>query len=179
MEYFQTAKKTKSMSQLTTDSPSVTEMKLQKTEPWLFNAFEKQFDLQHLPQKSQKPALKVFKKKINIFCQRKMDIGSASDIKINIEIDSSKPRIQKYYPFPLNVRDRVRKILHQMLEYGSLRECPESSNFVSNLLVTKKRNGYIRILLDSRLLKNAMIQKATVLVSPIEVFTHAAQKAYI
>ncbi len=56
-------KYTKSMSQLITDSPSVTEMKLQKTEPWPLNEFEKQFDLQHLPQKSQKHALKVFKKK--------------------------------------------------------------------------------------------------------------------
>jgi hypothetical protein len=47
------------------------------------------------------------------------------------------------------------------------------------LLVTKKQNGDIRILLDGRLLNNATIRKATVLVSPIEVFTHAAQKAYI
>ncbi len=108
-----------------------------------------------------------------------MDIGRARDIKMYIEIDSSQPHIQKYYPLQLNVRDGVRKILHQMLEYGILRECPEPSNFVSNLLVTKKRNGDIRILLDSRLLKNATIQKATVLVSPIKVFAHAAQKAYI
>jgi hypothetical protein len=33
MEYLQTAKYTKSMSQHITDSPSVTEIKLQKTEP--------------------------------------------------------------------------------------------------------------------------------------------------
>ncbi len=79
----------------------------------------------------------------------------------------------------MNVRDGVRKFLDQMLEYGILRECPEPSNFVSNLLVTKKRNGDIRILLDGRLLNNATIRKATVLVSPIEVFAHAAQKAYI
>ena len=73
MEYLQSGKYTKSMSQLITDSPSVTEMKLQKTEPWPLNEFEKQFDLQHLPQKSQKHALKVFKKKINIFCRHEMD----------------------------------------------------------------------------------------------------------
>jgi hypothetical protein len=66
-----------------------------------------------------------------------------------------------------------------MLEYGILRECPEPSNFVSNLLVTKKRNGEIRILLDRRLLNNDTIRKATVLVSPIKVFAHATQKAYI
>jgi len=100
MEYLQSGKYTKSMSQLITDSPSVTEMKLQKTEPWPLNEFEKQFDLQHLPQKSQKHALKVFKKKINIFCRHEMDIGCANDIEMDIEIDSSKPRIQKYYPSP-------------------------------------------------------------------------------
>jgi hypothetical protein len=88
-----------------------------------------------------------------------MVIGCANNIKMDIEIDSSKPRIQKYYPLPLNVRDGVRKILDQMVEYGILRECPEPSNFVSNLLVTKKRNGDIRILLDSRLLNNATIRK--------------------
>jgi len=179
MEYLQSGKYTKSMSQLIIDSPSVTQMKLQKMEPWPLDEFDKKIDLQHLPQKSQKHALKVFKKKINIFCRHEMDIGCANDIKMDIEIDSSKPRIQTYYPLPLNVRDGVRKILDQMVEYGILRECPEPSNFVSNLLVTKKRNGNIRILLYCRLLNNATIRKATALVSPIKVFAHAAQKAYI
>jgi hypothetical protein len=93
-----------------------------------------------------------------------MDIGCTTDIEMDNEIDNSKPRIQKYYTLPLNVRG-VRKILDQMLEYGILRECPESSNFVSNLLVTKKSNGDIRILLDRRLLNNATIRK---LVSPTQ-----------
>jgi hypothetical protein len=99
MEYLQSGKYTKSMSQLITDSPSVTEMKLQKMEPWPLDEFEKQFDSQHLPQKSQKHALKVFKKKINIFCRHEMDIGCANDIEMDIEINNSKPRIQKYTPF--------------------------------------------------------------------------------
>ena len=167
------------MSQVIKDSPSVTEMKLQKTNPWKDQEFEQQFDLDHLPSKSKKHAIKTFKKHIDIFSRHEMDIGCATDIEMDIEIDNSKPRIQKYYPLPLNVREGVRKILDQMLEYGILRECPEPSNFVSNLLVTKKRNGDIRILLDGRLLNNATIRKATVLVSPIEVFAHAAQKAYI
>jgi hypothetical protein len=178
LEYLQSIKYTKTMSQLISGSPSVTEMKLQKTEPWPIEEFEKQFDSQHLPQKIQKHAFKVFKKRKKNFCRHEMDIGCANDIEMDMEIDSSKPRIQKYYPLPLNVREGVRKILDQMLEYSILRECPEPSNFVSNLLVTKKQNSDIRILLDGRLLNNATIQ-ATVLVSPIEVFAHAAQKAYI
>jgi len=138
MEYLQSGKYTKSMSQLISDSPSVTEMRLQKMEPWPLDEFEKQFNLQHLPHKTQKHALKNIKKRIKIFCQHEMDIGCANDVEMDIEIDSTKPQIQKYYPLPLNVREGVRKILDQMLEYGILRECPEPSNFVSNLLVTKK-----------------------------------------
>ena len=75
MEYLQSGKYTKSMSQLITDSPSVTEMKLQKTEPWPLNEFEKQFDLQHLPQKSQKHALKVLKRKLTFFADMKWTLG--------------------------------------------------------------------------------------------------------
>jgi hypothetical protein len=179
LEYLRTGTYTKSMSQIIKDSPSVTEMKLQKTNPWTDQEFEQQFDLDHLPSKSKKHAIKTFKKHIDIFSRHEMDIGCATDIEMDIEIDNSKPRIQKYYPLPLNIREGVRKILDQMLEYGILRECPEPSNFVSKLLVTKKRNGDIRILLDGRLLNNTTIRKATVLVSPIEVFAHAAQKAYI
>ncbi len=86
MECLKLGKHTKSMSQLITNSPSVTEMKLKKTEPWFLNEFEKQFDLQHLPQKIQKHALKVFKKRINIFCQHEMDIGCATDVVMDIKI---------------------------------------------------------------------------------------------
>jgi hypothetical protein len=48
MEYLQSSKYTKSMSQLITDSPSVMEMKLRKMEPWPLDEFEKQFDLQSI-----------------------------------------------------------------------------------------------------------------------------------
>ncbi len=127
MEYLQSGKYTKSMSQLITDSPSVTEMKLQKTEPWPLNEFEKQFDLQHLPQKSQKHALKVFKKKINIFCRHEMDIGCANDIEMDIEIDSSKPRIQKYYRgccTRIGRRPSGRGRIHQFFSHLDLPGCP-------------------------------------------------------
>jgi hypothetical protein len=148
MEYLQSGKYNKSLSQLITNSPSVTEMKLQKMEPLPLNEFEK---------KIQKPALKIFKKRIKTFYRHEMDIGCANDVKMDIEIDSMKPRIQKYYPLPLNVRQGVHKILDQMLEYGILRECTKASNFVSNLLVTKNRNGNIKILLNSRLLNDETI----------------------
>jgi len=112
------------MSQLIKDSPSVTEMKLQKMGPWKDQEFEKQFDLDHLPAKNKKHAIKIFKKHIDIFSRHKMDIGCGTDIEMDIEINSSKPRIQKYYQLPLIIREGVRKFLDQMLEYSILRECP-------------------------------------------------------
>jgi hypothetical protein len=49
LEYLRTGSYTKSMSQVIKDSPSVMEMKLQKTNPWTDQEFKQQFDLDHLP----------------------------------------------------------------------------------------------------------------------------------
>jgi hypothetical protein len=97
-EYLRPGSYTKSMSQIIKDSPSVTEMKLQKMNPWTDQKFEQQFDLDHLPLKSRKHAIKTFKKHIDIFSRHEMDIGCATDIEMNIEIDNSKPRIQNSTP---------------------------------------------------------------------------------
>ena len=66
-----------------------------------------------------------------------------------------------------------------MLDFNIIRECPEPSLFVSNLLVTKKKNGDYRILLDGRLLNNATIRHATTLVAPLEIFASLAQKTHV
>jgi hypothetical protein len=55
------------MSQVIKDSQSVTEMKLQKMNPWTDQEFEQQFNLDHLPLKSRKHAIKTFTKHIDIF----------------------------------------------------------------------------------------------------------------
>ena len=60
LEYLRTGTYTKSMSQEIKDSLFVTEMKLQKMNPWKDQEFEQQFDLDHLPSKGKKHALKTF-----------------------------------------------------------------------------------------------------------------------
>ena len=37
-----------------------------------------------------------------------LDLGRANDIEMDILIDETKPRIQKFVPLPHNVRDQVR-----------------------------------------------------------------------
>ena len=60
-----------------------------------------------------------------------------------------------------------------------LRECNEPSNFLANLLVTKKKDGSVRVLLDGRLLNQATVRKATIMTAPLEIFTALAQKQHI
>jgi hypothetical protein len=66
-----------------------------------------------------------------------------------------------------------------MIEYGIIRKCNEPSLFCSNLLVTRKKNGTLRILLDGRLLNNATIRKPMCLVSTYETYAHLAQKKHV
>ncbi len=60
---------------------------------------------------------------------------------MKIEPISQEPHIQKYTPLAHAVREQVRAILDQMLEFGIIRECDEPSLFCSNLLVVKKKDG--------------------------------------
>jgi hypothetical protein len=52
IDYLKTGTYTKFMSQEIKDSPSVTEMKLQKMNVWTDQGFKQQFDSDHLPSKS-------------------------------------------------------------------------------------------------------------------------------
>ena len=73
-------------------------------------------------------------------------------VEMHIELTSDKLQIQAYHPVPHPVREKVRQILDQLSEYGIIRESNELSPVVSNLLICKKKDGSIRILLDGRLL---------------------------
>ncbi len=44
-----------------------------------------------------------------------MDLGCYKNVQMDIEVDVTKPRIQKYYPLPHAVREPVQKVLNQML----------------------------------------------------------------
>ena len=54
---------------------------------------------------------------------------------MTIEVDETKPRIQKYVPIPHAVRSQVKQVLDQLQQFGIIRECNEPSLFCSNLLV--------------------------------------------
>jgi len=179
LEYLESGQYTPSMTGYIENKPSVTEMSYKSTKGWTDNEFDDQFDLDHLSAVDKEHTLQILWKYRDVFSRHEMDIGLASNVEMEIEVDNNKPRIQKYYPLPHAVREQTKQILDQMIEYGMLRECNEPSNFLANLLVTKKKDGSVRVLLDGRLLNQATVRKATIMTAPLEIFTALAQKEYI
>ena len=179
LEYLESGQYTPSMTGYIENSPSITEMTLKSVRKWNDNEFDQQFDLAHLNTYTRERVLTILSQYKDIFSKHEMDIGLASNLEMEIEVDNTKPRIQKYYPLPHAVREQTKEILDQMLEYGLLRECNEPSNFLANLLVTKKKDGSVRVLLDGRLLNQATIRKATIMMAPLQIFTSLSNKKFI
>ena len=169
-----------SMTKEVEENAALTELKLHKDVPLDDEDFDTQFDLAHLPFKNRRWAQQMFRRQKDAFSKHSADIGCATDISMKIDPVSQDPHVQKYTPLPYPVRDQVRAILDQMLEYGIIRECDEPSPFCSNLLVVKKKNGKdIRILLDGRLLNNQTRRLPTNLVTHLELYAHLSHAEYV
>ena len=178
-EYLDTGEYTMPMSSYIDKSPSITEMKYTEIKPWTDEEFDQQFDIGHLHHHQRRQTLEILRRHKQVFSRHEFDIGCSKSIEMTIDIDKTKPRIQKYYPLPYPAREPTRKALDQLLEFNVLRVCPEPSLFVSNLLVTRKKNDDIRVLLDGRLLNDATIRNPTSLVAPLEIFAILVHKTHV
>ena len=168
-----------SMTKVVEDRAALTELYLKSTKPVADEDFEAQFNVQHLKKQDRITALQMFRKHKKAFSQHACDLGKASKITMNIPVTTEEPHIQKYVPIPHNVREQVKHILDQMLEFDIIRECDEPSSFCSNLLVTKKKDGSIRILLDGRLLNNHTQRLPTNLVTHPELYAQLVGKTHV
>jgi len=168
-----------SMSHLIEKAQSVTEMELKDTTPYPEETFLEQFNLSHLTSKQRKIIHKILRQNKDVFTKHEYDIGKVSTIEMEIEIDETKPRIQKYVPIPHAARGQVRQILDQLEEFNVIRPCNEPSLFCSNLLIVpKKDKKLLRVLLDGRLLNNSTIRKPTNVVSFPEIKIHLTGKTF-
>jgi hypothetical protein len=96
-----------SMSQLIEDAPTIAELELKNVEPYQEQKFEDLFKLDHLPAHHKKLAKRIFKKHKKTFSKHDQDIGRVNCIKMDIQIDETKPRIQKYIPVPHAARPQL------------------------------------------------------------------------
>ncbi len=133
-----------------------------------------------MPLKHRTWALQIFRRQRDALSKHTSDLGCAKGVEMKIEPISQDPHIQKYTPLAHAVREQVRAILDQMLEFGIIQECDEPSPFCSNLLVVKKKDGKsIRILLDGRLLNNQTRRLPTNLVTHLELYAHLANAKWV
>ena len=63
---------------------------------------------------------------------------------------------QRFYPIPQNAQKEVEEILDELEKHNVIREARlnEKSQFVNCLLITNRKSGKKRVLLDSRITNN-------------------------
>ena len=153
LEYMRHGYHHPSMTKIIEEKAALTSLELKSTKKVSEKDWPKLFDLRHLSHKQQLEALDVFLGNKAAFSEHDRDLGCTDMVEMDIELTSDKLQIQAYQPIPHPIREKVKEILDQLIEYGIVRECNEPSPIVSNLLIVNKKDGRsIRVLLDGRLL---------------------------
>jgi len=97
------------------------------------------FELQHFNRSERAMLEQILLENRDAFSMHKYDIGRCNVLEMEIEITTREPKIQKYVPIAMNVQERANEILEQMETFGIIRECHETSPYVSNILVIPKK----------------------------------------
>ena len=169
-----------SITQYIKDKSSVTEIELVQENEVTKDNFLTLFDIKHLSKQSQAKANSIFLKHSDAFSLHKYDIGCTDLIEMPVKLNSNLPKMQKYIPIPHNMREKTKEILDQMLKHGIIRECPESSQYCSNILVIKKKDkDSIRLLFDGRLLNYDTIREPMAMISKPEILAHLVNKTHL
>jgi len=142
--------------------------------------FIKLFDLTHFNDKDRSHLELLLVKNRQAFAMHKYDIGRTNVLEMDIEITTKDPKIQKYVPIAMNVRERANEILQQMEYFDIIRECHEPSPYVSNILVIpKKDNVSVRLLFDGRILNYDTKRMPMSLISKGEILSKLVAKTHL
>lgn len=116
-------------------------------------------EVSHLPQEWQKKFKELFTDKVKVFQTHKYHYQKTPLAEASIELKPiTKSVIQKQIPLPPSLLDKVQAIIDKMVEAKIVVPHEEPTPLISSILVTKKRNGDIRVLLDARYL-NSLTKK--------------------
>ena len=142
--------------------------------------FIQMFDLSHFKENDKQNLINVLLNNRTAFAMHKYDIGKTNVLEMDIEILTKEPKIQKYVPIAMNVRERANEILQQMEHFDIIRECHEPSPYVSNILVIpKKDNINVRLLFDGRLLNYDTKRMPMSLISKGEILSKLVSKTHL
>ena len=162
-----------------TNESGYTELTLVNDKPLSEKEFLNLFDLKHLDQDTQIKLHTMFLQNKEIFALHKWDIGKTNILEMDIDLKTDEERTQTYIRIPDNIQTQVQEILDQLTKYDIIRICDEPSQFTSNILVTRKKDGSIRLLFDGRLLNHETKQVAMASITKPEILSHIAGKKYL
>jgi len=72
--------------------------------------------------------------------------------------DDAEPKQCRARPVPDTVMDKLQQKLDEMEKEGIIRECPETTDWVHNLVIARKKNGDLRICLDPKNLNKYLVR---------------------
>ena len=121
-----------------------------------FNTADELFNIletSHLPSHSVSKIYECCEKYFDAFSRHDFDSGRSKSTTAFVELTTNKQVTQKFYPIPQNAQNEVDAILEQLIKNNIIREAEldEQSQFINCLLITRKKSGKIRLLLDSRI----------------------------
>ena len=88
----------------------------------------------------------------DLFAKHDYDIGRTDYLKARIKLNDETPIRKKPYPVPLALREAVDKQIKDLVENGIIRE--SNSPWAFPIIVVKKKNGKLRVVIDYRSLND-------------------------
>ena len=93
---------------------------------------------------------------INVFSQNDLDLGGTDAVKHRIQLTDETPFKERSRPVAPHDFEDLRQHLKELLEMGVIRE--SQSPYASPIVITRKKSGKIRMVIDYRRLNNRTIK---------------------
>ncbi len=131
--------------------------------------------LEHLDSATANLIKRAITPHLDVFSRHEYDITKThlTEAKITLKNELKTSVNCKYIPVPPQARDEVMRILQKLLDAGILRYCNnEDTPIISNLIITKKKDGSIRILEDCRLINMHAVKLPCSMPTQTEILDH-------
>ena len=112
-------------------------------------------DLSHLTKDQQEAVRKVLREECAVFAKDKNDIGNATDLKLNINLNNDTPVQKSYISIPPPLYKEVKEYLENLLVNGWIQR--STSSYASPVVCVRKKDGGLRLCVDYRELNKKTI----------------------
>ena len=112
-------------------------------------------DLDHLNVEEREVVSALLSEEIEVFSQRKNDIGHVKDFKLQINLTDEIPVSEPYRKIPRQLYDKVKNHINDLLANGWIRQ--SYSPYSSPMVCVWKKDGGLRLCIDFRKLNKKTI----------------------